>query len=318
MKKNNKIIGLWRTINPEHKLLSDKAAFPLKYVFPSGRQALSAAISAVNLGRSARVAVPEWSSHCVVSAVARYAMPIPLNEVIANKIKVDGVLLYEQWGWSFSKEVKAELGNYFKDSVFILDAVDSAGFSPEEKKRGKDFIHLTSLSKLLGLSGGGIVRVNGHYLEFKATAQSKQLLDKIKTDLPSLIMKQDIEALDEKLEKWLQQNDLLAAIEQERMIRQQNLTDLLNNSLTENWPAWMRQAVASGAGPGIAPLFRGVAKEKLVVIQNALLNNQNIETSIYNFNWSGNPLKPQYEPCLAFPVHGLVSNPVAILKRIIK
>ena len=43
-----------------------------------------------------------------------------------------------------------------------------------------------------------------------------------------------------------------------------------------------------------------------------------IETSIYHFNWSGNPLETDDKKCLAFPGHGMVPDIETILKVIEK
>jgi hypothetical protein len=56
------------------------------------------------------------------------------------------------------------------------------------------------------------------------------------------------------------------------------------------------------------PVLRGTEDGKLREVKSKLSTIFGIESEIYNFNWNGNPLEPLYEPCLAFPVHGMVQD----------
>lgn len=329
MKRRTRRIGLWRSRRVDCPLKSGTKPLPLEKVFPSGRQALSHSLTYIGLRRANRVAFPEWSSHCVLSAIGRVVTPIPFNEVVEHKMKVDGVLLYEQWGWPFSSEVIRLLREFFYNTVLILDMVDSAHFNlhrnPEFEGSG-GFIQIASLSKLLGLPGGGVVTCNGECLNFERDRESEIVLSLFERSglteqgpfsFSRTILKDNVAAIDSGLKKWLQENDLLGAIEYERVLRQQNLEKILNNSTSDGWPTWMREAVEGGAGPGIAPLLKGYPDDVLTRIQKFLLDVHRIETSIYHFDWSGNPLTAQYEKCLAFPVHGMVQDLDEILRDIL-
>jgi hypothetical protein len=70
----------------------------------------------------------------------------------------------------------------------------------------------------------------------------------------------------------------------------------------------MISALKQGITPGIVPLLRGTSKNKLDETQREIWIKYKIETSVYHFNWSNNSLDPVYEKCLAFPVHGMVTN----------
>jgi len=48
-----------------------------------------------------------------------------------------------------------------------------------------------------------------------------------------------------------------------------------------------------------------------------LEKNYRLETYIFHFNWSGNPLKPNYEQILAFPIHGLINDKLSIILKAI-
>src|ERR1700732_2038216 len=93
------ITELWRTGATPQALRSQCKPLRLQYLFPSGRQALTHSLAQAGLTRNSRVAFPEWSSHCVLSALSKCATPIPMTEVVKHRMKVDAVMIYEQWGW---------------------------------------------------------------------------------------------------------------------------------------------------------------------------------------------------------------------------
>ncbi len=322
-------MGPWRT-GPPHRPLQDGAQpFPIQFVFPSGRQLLSHVLHLAGLARSDRVAFPEWSSHCVVSAIARYATPIPLNESLKYRIKTDAILIYEQWGWPVPVPALEELQADSRYPVLILDMVDSAHFKPacagDHEKTGISY-RFTSLSKILGLSGGGMGVAKGNYISFIPDEGSEKLRvvlekKKLQEQDPAFIrniMKDTIAALPRTVTAWIQKNDLWGAIEEERRLRQRNLGEIMNSPLADSWPSWMGDALGRGAGPGIAPLLRGADNNLLLKTKDTLRRTNRLETEIYHFNWSGNPLNPVYEKCLAIPVHGMVTDMESILKDIRK
>ncbi|MBI5140159.1 MAG: hypothetical protein HZA94_01815 [Candidatus Vogelbacteria bacterium] len=311
-------INLWRTEPLNNQVDSGANVFPLEHVFPSGRQALGQALFQAGLKRENRVAFPEWSSHCVISAIGRFCTPIPMTEVIKSNLEVDAVLVYEQSGWPIIESVMGQLKNRFESKVFILDMVDSAHFKIKPKpKQFKSFIQVTSLSKLLGLTGGGLALLNGKYLTFKSDKSAEIVMELFCRNGPidrqpygphRDMLKGGLFARDHFLIDWLNNNGIVSAIEQERLARIANLESLLDSALSAGWPDWMKAAVKSGAGPGIAPLFRGGSVAILEKEKKQFRAKYGIETAIYHFNWSGNPLAPKYEKCLAFPVHGMVEN----------
>jgi hypothetical protein len=266
----------------------------------------------------------------VISAVGRYCTPIPVTEVLKYKIKVDAVLIYEQWGWPLTKKVISELINYFKGTVFIHDIVDSAHFKPDNVygyNKFKAIIQVMSLSKLLGLSGGGLAFVDGNPLNFMPESESEKLLTVLEQqnyikEYPcgfiSDLIKNSISALPLNIKDWINKNNLFGAVESELKYRQGNLKKMLNSSLTDTWPEWIKESIDNGAGPGIAPILKDYPENILIKNIEYLQKIYGIEANIYHFNWSGNPLKPDYKKCLAFPVHGMVSDIETILKGIEK
>ena len=310
---------LWRNKAPNVLLKSDREKYPINRIFPSARQALSQAISDLKLSRPHRIAIPEWSSHCVISSVGEIATPIPFREVINHNISIDAILFYEQWGWPFSPSIQSKIKEKFKNIKIILDRVDSADINNKNRiilYPELDQIDLISLSKILGLIGGGLVKLNGEFLEFKSNLQEEEIFSIIlnnKTNpinVPKLIniYKNSIKCLHPELKKWLNNNDLVNALENECKDRRENLSKIINSDLSSNWPAWMIDAFKLGASPGIVPLLKDNSIDNLLKIQKEIFNTFSIETIIYHFNWSGNPFELNYEKVLAFPIHGLLKK----------
>ncbi len=320
------LVELWRT-GPFNLPLKDKRRFTLKYIFPSGRQAIACSLKHAGLSRSRRMAFPEWSSHCVISALGRHVTPVPLNEVLKYGIEIDAVLLYEQWGWPFTNSAWEALEERFKNKIIILDMVDSADFyfNRRECPNCKTLIEILSLNKILGLRGGGLAYFNRRPLVFAPTLKS-QLTKMLDDQRKNSIFKKDFgyrdyfqnsdQAVNPAIVNWVKQNDLLGAIEAEREIRQNNLHFLLRSRFSSCWPKWMVDVVENGAGPGIAPIMKGAGEKRLRTLASVLEKEHKMRAVIYHFNWSGNPLKPSYEKCLAVPVHGMVKDLYSILKNI--
>jgi hypothetical protein len=291
-------------------------------VFASARQAITEAIRLQGMGRKSRIAIPEWSSQCVINAVAAFAMPIPLNEVLRHDIEVDGVLVYEQWGWGFCTNTYEQLFTKFKDSHFILDCVDSADIIQRSWLRDLSSSDRTSLvlslSKILGLPGGGLLRINDRFIEPTTISEDDRTLSSYlyKLSLTSYgntstlnnkinhLMKSNISQIIPELEHWLECNNTFHSFEVERRARQDRIEIIHNSKLAKNWPEWMLQSIESGSGAGICPItfdFPSINKQL-----ESLIRELNIEVRKLNFNWSGNPLFPDYREVLAVPCHGQV------------
>jgi len=317
MSNKQRKINLWRDIPLYTTETSSNNLANI--VFPSATQAIIASLKYFNLQRENRIALPDWSSYSVIQAVGKILTPVPLKEVLQYKISVSAILLYEQWGWPFSIDVN-EIANKFKDNVIIFDCVDSADIVNSKRyellEHSKNAI-VYSLWKQLGLKGGGLVKIMGEYLSFEPTKLGKQLNDffwinsQYDEDYENyliLLHKYNIEHLHPELNLWLQSNRLENALKKECELRRNNLKIVLESDVTSNWPKWMLNVYKKGASPGIIPLLKGMSEDKLKKYQSFFINNYNIITSIYHFNWSGNPLYPVYEQCLAVPVHGQITN----------
>jgi len=312
-------IGLWRNKESFYPLDHNSKKYPIERIFPSGRQCITFALETVGLNRKSRVALPEWSSHCVISSIGKIATPIPFNEVINNNLKVDAILFYEQWGWPISKIIRSRLLEMFDKPIIFLDRVDSADIDNENRtKFYPDLIQIDiiSLSKLLGLKGGGLAKLNGNYLTFKTDLLDTEISNfiwssNISKDFPLKFIylhMNDLKVLHPELINWLDKNDLVEVLNIECRDRRNNLSKFINSNLNLNWPKWMFDAFKEDASPGIVPLFRNKPLNLLMQVRNLILKKFSVETSVYHFNWSGNPFIPEYEPVLAFPIHGMVKT----------
>lgn len=313
--KRINIIGLWKTEPRLIPLKPGSKPINMKYVFPSGRQALSSLLHSMGMSRTSRVAFPEWSSYCVISAVGKYSTPVPFREALKHKIKVDAIVIYEQWGWPVSDEIVEQVKKRFRKAAIILDQVDSAHFG-----LNKDTMRITSFSKLLGLSSGGMAAQEGKCLEFKIENDRNEkmppLVNLPQSPLMNHFLKTEAAVLAPDLIEWLSKNDLWGSIEEERRHRRKNLTKLLNSPLAKEWPKWMIKSMDGEAGPGIAPILRNLSDAKLQNAKQKLYEQCRIDSTVYHFNWSGNPLKPRYEKCLAIPVHGGVEDMEPIIESL--
>ncbi|MBU0660583.1 hypothetical protein KKG22_00205 [Patescibacteria group bacterium] len=304
-KKNNVKVSLWR----DRPILSfsDKQIMK-KNVFPSGRQALTAALCHMGLDRSSRVAVPEWSSHCVLSAIAKVATPIPIKEVVNCSISVDSILLYSQWGWTPNIDW-TEYHSIFGDIPVICDEVDSAHMLDESMPYIQAHYEVRSLSKTLGLKSGGLLKYNGKYVEFTSDKNHKNLDITGFTDVNTIVRNTFLKAekiyLDEEVDIWLDNNDVSAALLHESRLRRCNVKNIIDSHLASTWKEWMIQSFNRGIAPGLVPLYIGYDRNDLLKIKSELARTFNIETSIYHFNISECPWVVDYKQCLAFPVHGL-------------
>jgi len=186
--------------------LAEKRGFDshplLQNVFPSGRKAITHTLRLLGLKRWHLVGIPEWSSHCVISAVGHVATPVPMNVITQYGVKIDALIVYEQWGWPFSSETSLE---QFKGIPIIHDRVYSVDMNTLYP------IEIFSLSKALGFMAGGLIWMDGRFLTF----------DK---------------GLNPKLKGWFVENLLSQAMKRE--YRERILT--LNTVRDSSWPEWMQ------------------------------------------------------------------------------
>ena len=293
-----------RMAEPDMPVPGSWPAVPADALFPSGRQALVAAVSLAGLGRSARVAVPEWSSNCVISAVGRLAMPVPMDFALAAPDRIDAVLIYEQWGWPRRTGELQEVTARFPNALLLLDRVDSADLSPPHDAT-PDF-EIWSLAKLLGCGGGGLLRRNGE--GFVAGTEAGFANEAIATALEPAIADPVIEetlrgyrtGAPQAAQTLAAAGDLASTIAAEAADRRARLA-LLSDSPVGGMLSDID--AAGSATPCLVPLAVGSSDARRTALQ-AISTRLGIEARAYRFNTTRSDISPRFEPCVAFPIHG--------------
>ena len=115
-------------------------------LIPSGRSAIGAVLSYLNINRSDLAFVPKWSSHCIYNTVGAYSS---ITENFLSNPTI--VLSVHKWG-----QVNTIPTEY--DGVVLEDSVDSIHLSEKAFfPSSKSAFELISLPKILGVITGGLV-----------------------------------------------------------------------------------------------------------------------------------------------------------------
>jgi hypothetical protein len=287
----------------------------MELLFPSGRQALSAILTSAGLGRADRVAIPEWSSACVIGAVSLVATPVSMPDAKSSTQPPSAIVIYDQWGWARRPAAIGALLRKWPNALIVYDTVDTADLDLAKNRLSSSAAQscsaqVWSLSKVLGLSGGGLARMGSTFLRFSPDESHRRLGDILSADnVPSPIAedicKSFVHYLPRTLAATIAATDLSAAVSTERALRLANLDAVLGSGMADQWPSWMSEA--GRLGPGLCPLLRSVDATKLADIRTRLSAEFNIDLPVYHFDFAGDPLEAAYEPCLALPLHGEVT-----------
>ena len=265
--------------------------------------------------------------YCVLWAINKIATTVPFNLINNKNIEnVNTILIYNQWGWERSQEKIDELKNIFKN--IILDRVDTLIDYKNKTNHYKNVnCEIFSLTKTLGLGGGGLLWINNKYHEFldslcvpPKTHEEELVLNKIDNiDYLNFyfidhLLKNNFQSYSKRLKYNLENNDIDKNIIFEMKSRREKL-NLLINSFPNSLPDWMiKKSKDNNTLPGIFPLK--IKKEYYNLILNDLENKFNLKTRILNFNFSDNYLVYKWEEVLPIPLHSSLSDEV--LSRIIK
>jgi hypothetical protein len=243
---------------------------------------------------------------------------VELGRLVPDGIpRVHAAVVYEQWGWPIAQHAWDELSDRFQGCVLIVDRVDSADVLARPARYADlpaGTMEVASLWKLLGLPGGGLARTASGPVAFQPRPASDALRRLVRQPLAELDgagyrewFKEGRQAVHPGVLAWLRDNCLENAMEAERRTRQRRVASLLASNLGAGWPSWMAAAVARGAGPVWVPLLRGGDPARLRAAMDTLGRQYGVAAAVRMFNWSGDPLHPAFEPCLALPVHGRVA-----------
>lgn len=129
-----------RSLYPSYKIV----------LFPSCRSAIYSICELMELKRSDFVGISEYSSHCVIDAIGRLAMP---ECVLSSKLQC--ILVNHQWGY------RKQLSRVFNGRV-IEDSCDSLITDERQLLKNNSNYEVFSLPKILGTSFGGVVVCRNH------------------------------------------------------------------------------------------------------------------------------------------------------------
>ncbi|MGI9148826.1 MAG: hypothetical protein ACR2IK_20140 [Chloroflexota bacterium] len=285
----------------------------VEHTFPSARAAILACLRLAGIDPRGSVATPECVTGCINTAVRRLARPIPLRVAVDGARQTGAAIVYEQWGWPLPPSAVGAVNERLPGVPLILDRVDSADFFYAARTYAA--FEVLSLSKVLGLDAGGIARQrqDGAYLRFTARASSERAPG---AGRPGLVSHPAVRELFKQSQfvhptviGWLAGNCMHAALEAERQARCAAAGVILESDLSAGWPAWMTEAIESGAGPVWAPVLRGKNPEVHARAAASLEREVGVRAAVRMFNWTGDPISPCYEPTLALPIHGGVEHP---------
>ena len=275
-------------------------------LFPSGRQAVTAILAAWGLARPSRVAIPEWSSACLINAVGQIATPVPMTEAVRYEFDVAAVVLYDQWGWELPREALERVNDRWPEAKLLIDKVDTPNLD-EPRIEGLPagaIGEVWSLSKTLGLSSGGVARLGGEFLSDDRVPEA--VVDDCASgadELAAAIYKSYARGPGADVRAFCSIVSLDAALEQEAKCRQRNLTVVID-AVPQLLSAHTMSRAAKGQSPGLVPLLFDHQAPLLDQICKRVADNFGIETRPYHFDDAANPLASDYRCVLAFPIHG--------------
>lgn len=115
-------------------------------IFPSVRSALHHIMKYYNLGRSDRVYISEWSSHCVIETVGRLSIPLVGNDTTTESLNT--FIINHQWGYMKYGQINMQR--------IIEDSCDSLVVSENSLFPNSGEFEVFSLPKIYGTIAGGI------------------------------------------------------------------------------------------------------------------------------------------------------------------
>ena len=173
---------LWPQDAPSNPCCTASAAVALDAVFPSARRAIVQSLSDAGHTATSTIGYPAFVSDCVPRAIRKVATAVRVAHPEHKTLtQLDGLLVHEQWGWPLRTDALPRLLARFSRRPIVLDRVDSADFFLRSVD-STDIVEIASLSKTLGLLGGGLARIASGYVPFNAaalTASTREALDRL-------------------------------------------------------------------------------------------------------------------------------------------
>ena len=289
-------------------------------IFPSGRQGVTFAVGLLGGERTDLIALPEYASHCVISAVGKLATPLPIPVAVSVRKSISTVLLYSQWGWERPFTALEEVRDAFSGAGIIMDRVDSMtnDLKTWPEKWDKDLVQVLSFSKTLGLAGGGMVSWNGLWQcpNLQSDPDTRTIgggLARMAAALPedsshrttlAHWQMSDIDRLSDPLDRWLKRQDLAEAFVRAAEGRDACLKVVGEYAGRLNLPDWMSSQIEDSdpVYPGILPLFAGDHQASQTLIDK-VQERTAVRSALYHFDQSDSYLRPDWRLCVAVPMH---------------
>ncbi|HEV7662939.1 MAG TPA: hypothetical protein VGQ62_05340 [Chloroflexota bacterium] len=233
------------------------------------------------------------------------------------------MLVHEQWGWPLPRPALDRVVERFSSRLLVVDRVDSADFGFRRLDYAQ-VAEVVSLSKTLGLLGGGLARRVSGYTPFHSTTETagtRHALERLASGSTSEpyreFFKNSSQAIHPAVSTWAATHSIMASLEDERMLRQRNVRLVQASPLANGWPGWMDAAMSRGAGPGLAPVLRGCEPDTWTKVMRLLAERFETASTVGVFNWTGDPLAPAYEACLLIPVHGEMQHVAEVVRSVV-
>lgn len=152
-----------KNIVSESKLEEDLInLYPTGYpvLTSSGRSAIGLILSFFNLNRKNSIGLFPYASHCVIDSVSRICNPILGNVALNEEYRI----VYHQWGF---------VQEFNLNEFCIEDCVDTLCEPGTDLFPGGSSFEIWSLSKIFGISGGGIIWCKN----FESSKEIKKIRD---------------------------------------------------------------------------------------------------------------------------------------------
>lgn len=313
-----KKVGPWRStaVAPEASFRPEEAV-PQWAIMVSARQGVAQAIRLLGLGRPDYVGIPDYASHCVIDFVGRYATPVPMRFLPPERCRA--VLLYDQWGWQKPADARQEVKQTFRQSSIIWDRVDSLPESFHDLAKageGEAGTQIFSLSKTLGVGGGGLVWLAGQGWLRRSDGADGRLVGDLNVLLKSYaddlqaqlkmdrFFRNESDCWPPNLARWLQHCHLSQAVQDEHKQRRARLEVCLEYARLPAW-AQIQAADLSMPAPGVFPLPVEAADPARLAELNALFET---DLPLYHFDYSDSYLRPEWKKVLALPLHSEIET----------
>lgn len=271
-------------------------------LFPSGRSAIYHIIKAENMGRRDMVCISEWSSHCVIEAIRRLAMPAVGYRMDENPRMI---LVNHQWG--FEKTLKEEF-----QGILVEDSCDSLVMNEDGLFPNNGKYEIFSLPKILGTLFGGVLVCRDKGDAYKI----RNLLEESDKEIAKWQYEMKIKYAETGGEIWLQ---YYSGVEALNGVLPASALYEIKNKLDRGEEIYLQRKqriqMLKNAGVLSEGLSENMRKRIPVVIPikyNTRLYEElckkEITLPVRHFDYKREGSGSDYESCIVFPIHQGISD----------